>query len=65
MQSAARHSRGIAASLGMAAVAELSGGIENAAVRGEAQRFATLLEQLDSTMGEGVARLRILCGCVR
>ena len=45
----------------MAALAELSDGIENAAVRGEAERVATLLKQLDGAIREGVARLRILC----
>ena len=53
--------RGIAASLGMAALAELSGGIEHAAVRGDAERVATLVERLDDTIGEGVARLRTVC----
>jgi TMAO reductase system sensor TorS len=54
--------RGIAASLGMAAVAELSGGMESAAAEGDAARVAALLERLDHAMGEGVAHVRTRCG---
>jgi HPt (histidine-containing phosphotransfer) domain-containing protein len=60
-RAAAHAVKGIAASLGMAALAELSEAIEEAAVRGDAERVTTLRTQLDGAIREGVARLRILC----
>jgi CheY-like chemotaxis protein len=60
-RAAAHAVRGIATSLGMAALADLSEAIEDAAVRGDAERITTLLNQLDGAIRDGVARLRILC----
>jgi HPt (histidine-containing phosphotransfer) domain-containing protein len=60
-RAAAHAIKGIAASLGLAALADLSGGIEDAAVRGDAERVTALFKELDATIREGVARLRILC----
>ena len=53
--------KGIAASLGMIGLAELSGEIEQAAGRGEAARCAPLAQRLDHAIGEAVARLRTFC----
>jgi len=63
---AAAHAvKGVAASLGMTALAELSDGIESAAARGDAQRYATLLPALEPALAEAVARLRTLCAGMR
>jgi HPt (histidine-containing phosphotransfer) domain-containing protein len=56
---------GVAASLGMAALADLCAAIETAAVGSEAKRVATLLERLDGAVAEGLACLRTLCGRMR
>jgi signal transduction histidine kinase/ActR/RegA family two-component response regulator len=65
VRTAAHAVKGIAASLGLASLAELSGDIEQAAVGGEAERVATLLKRLDHATGGGVAALRTLCEGIR
>jgi signal transduction histidine kinase/ActR/RegA family two-component response regulator len=64
-QAAAHAVKGVAASLGMAALAALSDGIESAAARGDAQCCATLQPGLDPALSEAVARLRALCAGMR
>jgi len=58
---AAAHSLGgIASNLGLLALSELTGGIEEACIAGEAGRAAALSEHLDGRFAEALSRLRAL-----
>jgi HPt (histidine-containing phosphotransfer) domain-containing protein len=58
---AAAHSlSGMAASLGLTALSELTGTIEEACLEGGADRVAALCDRLDPSLDEALAELRAL-----
>jgi len=59
-RSAAHALSGLAASLGLSALSELTGAIEEACFAGKADRAAQLCDRLDPSMETAVARLRAL-----
>ena len=57
---AAHSLNGMAASLGLTALSELTGAIEEACLEGQADRVAALCDRLDPSMDAALARLRAL-----
>ena len=51
---------GMTSSLGLTALSELTGAIEEACLEGQADRVAALSDRLDASMAAGLARLRAL-----
>jgi signal transduction histidine kinase/DNA-binding response OmpR family regulator len=60
LRNAAHGLGGVAASLGLTAVSELSGAIETACLEGHTDRAAALCDRLEPALEEGLARLRAL-----
>ena len=60
VRTAAHSLNGMAASLGLTALSELTGAIEEACLEGQADRVAALCDRLDPSMDAALARLRAL-----
>ncbi|MGH7645815.1 MAG: Hpt domain-containing protein, partial [Gemmatimonadales bacterium] len=60
VRAAAHALSGMAASLGLTALSELTGTIEEACLEGQADRVAALCDRLDPSLDEALARLRAL-----
>ncbi len=60
LRTAAHALTGMAASLGLTALAELTGAIEEACLDGQPERVAPLCDRVDTALDEGLARLRAL-----